>query len=716
MASSEAPAGHSSCSEPASCRAAAVHYSPFTKAPKNPVRGACAHSVGMLLYAACLITYVVQAVLVWAEAPVAETFSVVEAKEFGPLDLEFEISCPSCVQLQSPNLTDGAMELWRVWHGYDSAMYPHCTDATENRTVDASLSNATLCYSSDDIAEASGIVVSLWNMTTGGQGNRANVIVRGASMVVTTPLEWWHEKTLLLGLKVTRDAQDCTSATACNLKRELYLGSMQYDGRVQGWPGARLNLRLLRMAQVYTRLPGQTIWDVLGAVGGANGLLMTLMTIIVSGLEKWETKRFAESAADAANTAAMDGAPSLFGRLPWSDSNNCLVADASTGSGIFHAVPSVYTSGMRDITRRQRCLPHSVRRLGGDLTLLCLPPCGAECRPKSSQQRLEASVWPASLTSDPWIHDAGLPAVGGIGFICGCSTAHRPSTAKPASGALSTIRACALRRGATALLTPPTGFELMASVPRTSRGVLVQASATCVGESVFLGVDYSFSQCEAACSQRSSCEFFRVGIGDRSGECIQESTGDGSAPCQELQPDDSFSVYRVTPTGNCYRFLLTEDGAQRNDVDCSLEQHPAADLPGQGFGSDPDAVMTVAVFGLRIGAPALAVEKLYIATLAMRNPMQMPEQSVWTLQSFSQTLLVSEALLEDASADGFALLAALDRLELQVLPEAERHKAFAAYALGGYEGLEQLRASWHYGKNGAVLNAVAQGCLLQRCA
>ncbi|OLP84649.1 hypothetical protein AK812_SmicGene34455 [Symbiodinium microadriaticum] len=56
-------------------------------------------------------------------------------------------------------------------------------------------------------------------------------------------------------------------------------------------------------------------------------------------------------------------------------------------------------------------------------------------------------------------------------------------------------------------LTPPGGFELMASVPRTSRGVLVKdgnqrkefgydfsmlevkASATCVGESIFLGTD-----------------------------------------------------------------------------------------------------------------------------------------------------------------------------------------------------------------------------------
>ncbi|CAE7173969.1 unnamed protein product, partial [Symbiodinium pilosum] len=230
----------------------------------------CAHSVGLLLYFAALLAYSVRAVIVWLAAPIVETFSVVEAKEFGPLDLELAVSCPTCNPFQSSNFTSGMQEQWRVWHGYNAVDYPHCADAAENRTADDSLSSAKLCYSSDNIAEASGIVVSLWNMTTGGEGNRATVIVRGPSLVVTTPLEWWHEKTLLLGLKVTRDAEDCTSAADCDLKRELYLGSMQYDGRVQGWPGARLNLRLLRMAQVYTRLPGQTIWDVLGAIGGCR--------------------------------------------------------------------------------------------------------------------------------------------------------------------------------------------------------------------------------------------------------------------------------------------------------------------------------------------------------------------------------------------------------------------------------------------------------------
>ena len=32
-------------------------------------------------------------------------------------------------------------------HGYDAAIYPHCSEAAENHTVDESLSKATLCYS-----------------------------------------------------------------------------------------------------------------------------------------------------------------------------------------------------------------------------------------------------------------------------------------------------------------------------------------------------------------------------------------------------------------------------------------------------------------------------------------------------------------------------------------------------------------------------------------
>ncbi|CAJ1362423.1 unnamed protein product, partial [Effrenium voratum] len=63
---------------------------------------------------------------------------------------------------------------------------------------------------------------------------------------------------------------------------------MQYDGRVSGWPGARLNLRMMRSAHVYTRAPGQSIWDVLGAVGGFSGLMMSVIAFSVHALERFE--------------------------------------------------------------------------------------------------------------------------------------------------------------------------------------------------------------------------------------------------------------------------------------------------------------------------------------------------------------------------------------------------------------------------------------------
>ena len=51
-----------------------------------------------------------------------------------------------------------------------------------------------------------------------------------------SPIEHWHEKTLLLGLTVTRDSEDCVSSSDCKLERQLYLASMQYDGKVS-WGG-----------------------------------------------------------------------------------------------------------------------------------------------------------------------------------------------------------------------------------------------------------------------------------------------------------------------------------------------------------------------------------------------------------------------------------------------------------------------------------------------
>ncbi|CAJ1387570.1 unnamed protein product, partial [Effrenium voratum] len=238
----------------------------------------------------------------------------------------------------------------------------------------------------------------------------------------------------------------------------------------------------------------------------------------------------------------------------------------------------------------------------------------------------------------------------------------QPSVPVPSGGALQLI--------------PPLGFELIASVPRTSRGVLVKAGARCLDSSpVFIGAGYSFEQCQAACAQRGA-EFFSFGIGDRSGECVQETSLDGSEPCQQFIADETSSVYQITPTGNCFRFVLDEDGTLRSDVDCSLQRKQTMSLPGQALVTDPTVMTTVAIFGLAVDSTPLASTKVYTARIAVRNP-QAAEQNLWTLQSFSQTLLVDAALLEDGTADGFALEPGLDRLELVALPELEKHRAGA---------------------------------------
>ena len=276
-----------------SWRSAVAKGSVFQKPLHQEVEEHGSHACGMILTFVMVLAYTIHAVVVWATAPIIETYSAGDVRNFGIVDLTLNISCPTCVPSQSPVFTNSQTEEFRVWHGYSSSDYPHCASfgAPEDATVaDQSVSTAALCYSSDDISEQSGIVVNLWNMSTGGKGNRANVIVTGPSLVVTTPLEFWHEKTLLLGMNVFRDQEGCTSAQECNLRRELYLGSMQYDGRVAGYPGAKLNIRLLRTANVYTRTPGQTLWDVFGAIGGAYGLILSLVSVLVHFFAQYESK------------------------------------------------------------------------------------------------------------------------------------------------------------------------------------------------------------------------------------------------------------------------------------------------------------------------------------------------------------------------------------------------------------------------------------------
>merc|ERR1712224_303997 len=107
---------------------------------------------------------------------------------------------------------------------------------------------------------------------------RAQVTVTqdgSSALKVTTYLEHWHEKTLIFGLMVKRNKEDCISSSDCTLVKELFVSSMQYDGKVDWggdtWAGAQLNVRLGRFANVYTRVPKATVLELLASIGGASG-------------------------------------------------------------------------------------------------------------------------------------------------------------------------------------------------------------------------------------------------------------------------------------------------------------------------------------------------------------------------------------------------------------------------------------------------------------
>lgn len=122
---------------------------------------------------------------------------------------------------------------------------------------------------------------------------RAKVLVKqqdSDALKVTTYLEHWHEKTLLLGLKVNRDQDECTSTSECELTKELYVMSMQYDGKVDWggstWGGAQLNVRMGRFAHVYTRVPPASIWEVLASCGGASAWLISALAVPLAMAER----------------------------------------------------------------------------------------------------------------------------------------------------------------------------------------------------------------------------------------------------------------------------------------------------------------------------------------------------------------------------------------------------------------------------------------------
>jgi hypothetical protein len=225
------------------------------------------HCTCIIVYTACLIAYTAYAVWSWVVAPPVEIYSSMEASQFGPVQISVEVECDDC-------RTNTEWEAkWRVVYFYDGF---DCDGLGGATIKDASITSVMLCRTTDDIRDPGGVTVGLGNLSNAA--SRATVRVTGAGdLSVTTPLETWHEKTLLLGLAVRRESEDCEEAS-CALDRELFLTSMQYDGHVdwgdEQWSGAQLNLRMPRNAHVYTIIPEQTIFDVLAAVGGASGMLI----------------------------------------------------------------------------------------------------------------------------------------------------------------------------------------------------------------------------------------------------------------------------------------------------------------------------------------------------------------------------------------------------------------------------------------------------------
>eukprot|EP00928_Gymnodinium_smaydae_P034705 TRINITY_DN24534_c0_g2_i1.p1 TRINITY_DN24534_c0_g2~~TRINITY_DN24534_c0_g2_i1.p1 ORF type:complete len:2249 (+),score=409.68 TRINITY_DN24534_c0_g2_i1:57-6749(+) len=223
--------------------------------------------------------------------------------------------------------------------------------------------------------------------------------------------------------------------------------------------------------------------------------------------------------------------------------------------------------------------------------------------------------------------------------------------------------------GALVLVPPQEGgrrsFQLVAAKPRKARGILLRRQSRCSGASVFLGAGYTYKQCEETCRLRGSCTYFRVGFGTRRGACIQEGTGlePVEEVCQEFVPDNFFNVYRITPTGNCYRFeLLDSSGEALPDVDCVLEE--ASESGGKGR----------FLFSLSMEAKPLQPSGTYTAVLGVRNPSEAPQLNSWSVMSYSDMSLSSESLLDEGILDSFSMTKALAYFDWSLEPQMLMHE------------------------------------------
>jgi len=236
------------------------------------------HSICMVVYAAGLLAYTIYALWSWVVAPPVETYGSLESSLFGPVQISVEVECDDC-----RTHTDWGAR-WRVVYAYDGF---DCDGLGGGTVKDAGTTSVMLCRTTDDIRDPGGVTVALGNLSNGASRATVRVAADG-DLSVTTPLEPWHEKTLLLGLTVRRDSDDCEEAS-CALDRQLFLTSMQYDGHVdwgdEHWSGAQLNLRMPRFAHVYTIVPEATIFDVFAAVGGASGMLILGLGAVIQTVQ-----------------------------------------------------------------------------------------------------------------------------------------------------------------------------------------------------------------------------------------------------------------------------------------------------------------------------------------------------------------------------------------------------------------------------------------------
>lgn len=283
---------------------------------QNPVH-VPSHTFCMLIYIGMLAAYTAFMVIRKETAPPEKSFSSQESVDFGPMDLKVTVDCTDCTY--DPTGTKNFT--YRVKYDYEGV--PQCKDVGSAAFMDQDAYPIKLCRSSDDIRDKTGVEVHIHNISKrsrvhkglGMGAGRATVFISSGDLNVTTPVQFWHEKTLLLGLEVTRDKEDCMSPADCNLNRGLYLASMQYDGHCswgqEHWGGGIVNIRMLKFANVYTIVPSISYMDIFASIGGASGLLIgvlgalrKMMELVLSGASK---KTLAKSSVGAVKEACSGG-------------------------------------------------------------------------------------------------------------------------------------------------------------------------------------------------------------------------------------------------------------------------------------------------------------------------------------------------------------------------------------------------------------------------